>query len=173
MKFLVDEMLQRLGRWLRAAGYDTEIENNGRDDYQLLQQALAQHRYLLSCDEALAQQRRASGTVLLLDNTSLEKTVESLAQYISVDWQYRPFTRCMVCNTPLQLAQVHQLSRVPGDTQQQTVYYCSQCNKVYWDGSHVRRMREQLAQWHDRYTKKNYFSTGVLASLPQSDQEPG
>ncbi|MFC1747188.1 Mut7-C RNAse domain-containing protein [Pseudomonadota bacterium] len=39
-KFLCDEMLQRVGRWLRVAGYDTLIAVPGTPDRELI--ALAQ-----------------------------------------------------------------------------------------------------------------------------------
>ena len=35
MRLLCDEMLARLGRWLRAAGYDTEIATGGASDRAL------------------------------------------------------------------------------------------------------------------------------------------
>lgn len=46
--FLVDEMLQRLGPWLRAAGYDTRIATHAEADYYLLRQAIDEGRLLLT-----------------------------------------------------------------------------------------------------------------------------
>jgi len=37
-RFLCDEMLGRLCRYLRAAGYDALLANNGRSDRELLRQ---------------------------------------------------------------------------------------------------------------------------------------
>lgn len=58
------------------------------------------------------------------------------------------FTRCLVCNGALRPAtpdeaatRVPQASRgLPGP-----VSRCPDCGRVYWHGSHTRRMRETLA----------------------------
>jgi uncharacterized protein with PIN domain len=49
--------------------------------------------------------------------------------------------------------------QIPADVQQEQmshdVYYCAGCNKVYWDGSHVERMRSQLDKWQQEYNLVN------------------
>ena len=44
LRFLCDEMLAGLGRWLRIAGYDTAIASGGRRDRDLVKQAHAEQR---------------------------------------------------------------------------------------------------------------------------------
>ena len=46
MKFLCDQMLARLGKWLRAAGYDARIIDEPLRDRQVLEIALAENRLL-------------------------------------------------------------------------------------------------------------------------------
>lgn len=142
-------MLQRLGSWLRAAGYDTFIEQDGRNDYVLLQQALKEDRLLITRDKKLLEHRRAPGTVVLLECDGLEDCIRDLSGKVSINWLYRPFTRCMVCNTSLRPASSEQLSSLSEKIQSQidAPVYCSVCNKVYWDGGHVERMRERLEKW--------------------------
>ena len=148
-KLLCDEMLQRLGHWLRAAGYDTEIETDSRDDYALLRQAIAEQRQLITRDRKMLEFRRAPGHVVYLDCNSLDECVASLTPQLNIDWQYRPFSRCLVCNTELIAAPSEQQQRIPEDALAITdqPLYCPTCNKVYWEGSHVRRMRHRLQQW--------------------------
>jgi uncharacterized protein with PIN domain len=57
MRLLCDEMLKRVGRWLRAAGYDVAIVEDGARDDDLLKRATAEHRLLLTCDRRLAGRR--------------------------------------------------------------------------------------------------------------------
>lgn len=149
MKLLCDEMLQRLGNWLRAAGYDTEIETDSRDDYALLKQAIAEQRKLITRDSKLLEYRRAPGHVVYLDCNRLEECVASLTRQLAIDWQYRPFSRCLVCNTELVSADPEQRQRIPDDARERTAQplYCPKCNKVYWEGSHIRRMRKKLQHW--------------------------
>jgi Mut7-C RNAse domain len=60
LRFLCDEMLAGLGRWLRIAGYDTAIADCGRRDRDLVEQAHAEQRILLTRDRRLVEIRRAN-----------------------------------------------------------------------------------------------------------------
>lgn len=154
-RFLVDEMLQRLGRWLRAAGYDTLIAEDAEADYYLLRQALAEGRYLITRDRKLIEHRRAPGTVILLESERLEEQARELGAYIAVDWHHAPFTRCMVCNTPLVDASPAQRRQIPPGSREQidAAFYCPFCRQVFWEGSHVKRMRRHLDDWYDKFTR--------------------
>ena len=154
MKFLVDENLQRLGNWLRAAGYDAVIETDGRSDYDLLKQALAEKRLLITRDRKLTEYRRAPGTVILLECENLEDCIATLSRQLPIDWLHDPFVRCLVCNTHLIQARPEHLLELPVRLRDSldTAYYCPSCRKVYWDGSHVRRMRTRLQDWQQRFT---------------------
>lgn len=141
-------MLLRLGRWLRAAGYDVEMAEEGEADYQLLRRAIAQGRLFLTRDRDLAKMRRAENTVVLLASETLEDYARELTERLGVNWQFKPFTRCLQCNTPLTDANQAQRETVPKDISG-PVYYCPTCQQVFWDGSHVQRMRGQLVRWHN------------------------
>lgn len=163
MKFLVDENLQRLGSWLRAAGYDTLIESDGRPDYELLKQALAEQRLLITRDRKLTEHRRAPGTVILLECENLEDCVAALCRQVPINWLHQPFDRCLVCNTRLIDANTEQLHTLPTRLKNsiEHAYYCPGCNKVYWDGSHVRRMRSRLIDWQQRFGQPTPEETAV------------
>ncbi len=153
MKFLVDENLQRLGSWLRAAGYDTLIETDGRADYELLKHALAEERLLITRDHKMTEYRRAPGTVILLECENHEDCIAALSRQLPIDWLHDPFVRCLVCNTHLILARPEHLLELPVRLRDSldTAYYCPGCRKVYWDGSHVSRMRTCLEDWQQRF----------------------
>ena len=55
---LCDEMLKGIGRWLRAAGYDVAIVDDGVHDDDLLARACAENRLLLTCDRRPGTRRR-------------------------------------------------------------------------------------------------------------------
>ena len=149
-RFLCDEMLKGLGRWLRAAGYDTLILEDGNDDAALLHRAVEEGRLLLTRDRPLMEYRDAPGTVVLLHCNELHECAEELTRRLDIDWQHRPFSRCMVCNTPLLEATPPQRLQIPEDARRdELVLYCPSCDKLYWEGSHVWRMRRQLQRWAD------------------------
>jgi uncharacterized protein with PIN domain len=146
LTFLCDEMLQRLGRWLRAAGYDTAIAIAGEDDRVLVQQASTEERLLLTRDRHLAKFRNSHGRVILLEQNCLTEEVAELSTRCSIDWMLRPFSRCLECNTPLIPATESQRALLPEGALRLShrVCYCPHCGKLYWEGSHVRRMRHTL-----------------------------
>lgn len=149
--FLCDHMLIRLGRWLRAAGYDTAIAGGEASDRALLAQAVAEDRLVLTRDRKLTEFREAPDRVLLLRADTVEGCAAELTGRRAIDWLRRPFSRCLDCNTPLHLAPPEQWESVP-ETSRATggdLRCCPSCRKLYWPGGHVRRMRQKLERWQD------------------------
>lgn len=151
-RFLCDEMLQRLGRWLRAAGYDTAIALAGVEDRDLVQQANDEARLLLTHDRHMAKFRNGQGRIVLLEQNTLNDEVAELSDRFVINWQLRPFSRCLVCNTPLVPATACQREQLPEGALKVSdeVRYCPHCDKLYWDGSHTRRMRHTLQNFSHR-----------------------
>lgn len=147
MRFLCDEMLQRLGRWLRAAGYDTLVARDASPDRILLLRAVREGRHLITRDRKLIEHRAAPGTVVLLSGNALETCARELGTRLPIDWLHQPFTRCTVCNTPLTLAPDERRTELPADLHGSEVFACPGCERLYWEGAHVRRMRARLAAW--------------------------
>jgi uncharacterized protein with PIN domain len=61
----------------------------------------------------------------------------------------RPFTRCMACNTLLRPADPNQARRrLPARTAERYDEFleCPGCRRVYWQGSHWRRMRRWIEE---------------------------
>ena len=152
MKFLCDEMLCRLGRWLRAAGYDTLIAEAGQPDRQLLELALRESRILLTRDRKLAEFRHADRCVEIIVGDRIDAQVQELSRRHAIDWLFAPFSRCLVCNRPLVPADPVRLAEVPPFSREQATVLlsCSGCGRLFWDGSHVRRMRARLSDWQQR-----------------------
>jgi len=147
-------MLQRLGRWLRAAGYDTRIAQDAEADYQLLREAIDEGRLLITRDKELSEHRRAEGTVIYIEGANMEQCAAALSKKIHINWLLKPFTRCMNCNSVLQDATPHQIRSlfVQKHEHVDAAFYCPECNQVFWDGRHVKRMRRHLADWAARFS---------------------
>ncbi len=149
-RFLCDQMLVRLGKWLRAAGHDTDIA--GRDDHDgdILDRARTSGRLLLTCDRRLKRERAPDDDrVLVLSSSRPEVAAPELTAALGLDWQHKPFTRCLEDNTPLRPASEAELAQVPARARALPgpVMACPHCGRVYWPGSHVRRMQRKLAAW--------------------------
>ena len=149
MRLLCDEMLHGIGRWLRAAGYDTLLARSGTTDADLLAFAQAEGRILLTCDRRLGALAGAAPAVVVLGSEALEAAAGELRLRLGIDWLRAPFSRCLLDHAPLRPAQARELARVPETARREgdPVTACPECARVYWPGSHVRRMRARLERW--------------------------
>jgi len=169
--FLCDEMLQRLARWLRAAGYDAASPAPGTGDAALLAAALAGRRLLLTRDRGLCDRRaaradpgdwcawadRGGGTlrraVLLIEGDDVTAQAGSLSRQVPVDWVLAPMTRCLVCNVPLRPASPAQAAAAPPAVHARglAVTACPACARIYWPGGHEARIRRTLSHFAARF----------------------
>jgi hypothetical protein len=147
-RFLADCNVGRLARWLRALGYDTAYHTNV-DDAELVRQAAAEDRVLLTRDRDLTKRRVVStGLVraILIRDDEVTKQLRQVFAELGLGLQ-EALTRCIECNAELEprtAALVAQ--RVPPYVRQTQASYseCPSCGRVYWAGTHWRRMREVL-----------------------------
>lgn len=150
-RFLCDEMLRKLGHWLRAAGYDTEIASEGDTDRSLLEKAVAEKRWLITRDRKMIEYRQATERVILLHSNDMQDCATELQARLSINWFLKPFSRCLLCNTPLTSADTARLEKIPPQSRASITqaFYCRHCDKLYWEGSHVRRLSNKFSRWMD------------------------
>ena len=149
--FLCDEMLGRLCRYLRAAGYDTLFSTGGHSDGDLLRQCHAEGRYFLTQDQLVREHKAACGVALILPHGDLDHLATLVAAHFKLDWLSHAFTRCLLDNTLLVMADDAALKRAPPDAlkEDEPLYYCPNCGRIYWRGSHYKRMHAKLSQWQN------------------------
>lgn len=148
-RFLCDEMLSRLCHYLRAAGYDTLLAQNGVSDAELLQLCRAEGRHFLTLDKLVCEHKAAKNVALILPNTNLNHLAALLTEYFQLDWLSHSFTRCLMDNTPLVAADKTAMARAPDDAIRpgEQLYQCLTCRRIYWRGSHYKRIQAKLAAW--------------------------
>jgi len=145
-RFFCDAMLGRLARWLRALGFDTAYES-GIADADLRARARAEDRVVLTRDHLLAEAARRERVTVVSGDDPRAQLVEVM-QTLGLSLPERLFTRCTVCNTPLEeLAPEEARAVVPPrvSADHRSFTRCPSCGRVYWEGGHVRRMRSRLA----------------------------
>jgi uncharacterized protein with PIN domain len=146
-RFLADAMLGRLARWLRTLGFDT-LYNPAPDDRELVAIAAAEERVLLTRDRHLVAHLRPQRALLITDDAPLDQLRQVVAE-CGLAPPAALFSHCAVCNGVLRpatpdeaAAGVPAASRgLPGPVRR-----CPDCGRVYWEGSHTRRMREALGR---------------------------
>jgi len=145
-RFLADAMLGRLARWLRILGFDCAYEADVSDE-ALVRRAIAEDRTILTRDRALPDDWRVAGIHLVRSEGVHEQIVEVLRHFALAD-SVHLFRRCNRCNARLETVRTCEVAdRVPADVlvRQPEVRICHGCGRVYWQGSHTRRM-ERVAE---------------------------
>lgn len=144
-RFLCDAMLGRLARWLRALGYDTSFDPHA-DDEDVARSAVREERFVLTKDRSLPDEWRVGGCLVLEDDAPLV-LLRRVHERLGLGEPPGPFTRCLACNGKLEPASEEAVeARVPARAREKHEAFrqCPGCGRVYWEGSHVRRMRGKL-----------------------------
>ena len=149
LRFLCDEMLAGLGRWLRIAEYDTAIAARGRRDRDLVEQAHAEQRILLTRDRRVVEIHRANDRTVVLENDGIDACAKELGQQLSLDWNSDPLSRCTLCNTRLELADHRLRETLPPRVNARERHGAGlpALRPRVREGSHVRRIRKWLASF--------------------------
>jgi uncharacterized protein with PIN domain len=147
-RFVLDQHLGRLAAYLRLLGQDCVHRATFPDD-EIVEVALAERRVLLTRDRRLLMRRAVVHGGFVHATDPFEQVPEVLRRFPAPE-AVAPFTRCMACNGALRAVPREQVeARLLPDTRR---YYrefmeCPGCGRVFWEGSHVRRMRAWVAAW--------------------------
>jgi hypothetical protein len=146
-RFIADSHLGGLARLLRMAGFDT-LHDNGYPDEEIRRVAACEQRIVLTRDRELLKCRDvAHGCYVraLQPAQQLREIVERLQLAGSM----APFTLCLHCNLALaDIGKDDVRDRLPPTVAQQYVRFrtCAGCRRIFWEGSHWRRMRALLEE---------------------------
>ena len=141
-RFLCDEMLGKLAKWLRLLGYDTTYEKT-KDDGLLIIMAEKEHRVLLTRDKQLSE--RMKGAFLIDSDDPDDQLIQVFSAFgLSKD---KALTLCTVCGHVLnQVVKEKAKGRVPPKVfeLQDEFWYCVRCDKYYWRGSHYDKITDRI-----------------------------
>lgn len=141
-RFLVDSMHGSLARKLRIYGYDV-IYDTKLDDKELLAKTVEEDRWLLTSDRDLylTAQKKGVKACLLLGKDDANRAAEVFKKLGLEPPPLRAEgSRCPVCNGLLQKLDSKESGTDRGPKSR--YYRCVGCGKLYWIGSHWRRISE-------------------------------
>jgi uncharacterized protein with PIN domain len=144
-RFVADAHLGGLARLLRMAGFDTRYDNAYRDS-EVADLAGREGRIVLTRDRELLKLRRITRGCYVHALKPVQQLRE-IVDRLDLERSVRPFSLCLACNAPLRaIDQAAVLERLPPAVRaNQHFTTCDVCHRVFWEGSHWRRMREALA----------------------------
>lgn len=146
--FIVDKMLGRLTKWLRLFGYDT-VYFTGDKDSELVFESIRQQRVLLTRDNGIS--KRKPFKVIFIKSEKLFEQIEQLKNGLNLKIdEEKIFTRCVECNTLVEKIEKEKVKNMVPLFIFEThndFSYCSNCQKTYWQGSHIELARNLIKKW--------------------------
>ena len=102
MKFLCDQMLGTLAKWLRLFGFDTFYANAEIDDKELLETAKKENRIIITRDKQLVMRgRKENVPIVEITSTVLDEQLRHILMDADID-EMAVLSRCSLCNTVLE-----------------------------------------------------------------------
>lgn len=141
-RFVLDTHLGRLAGYLRMLGFDTLYRNDYGDE-ELAHISAAGKRILLTRDRGLLMRSVVTHGYWVRE-TAVRRQAAEVVRRFDLTRSIRPFRRCLRCNTELREAAREEVAgQLPARTAE---YYdefqrCPGCGRVFWKGSHYRRMQ--------------------------------
>ena len=141
MKFIADIMLGRLAKWMRLLGFDV-LYDRAISDNEIIRISLEQARVILTRDTGLVARPLASNHVFI-NNDNVRQQLQQVLTTFHITSMPGPLTRCSVCNTlllPVAKQDVRDLVPLYVYEKNNTFLRCESCRKIYWQGTHVKKM---------------------------------
>ncbi len=151
MKFIVDNNVGKLAKWLRMMGYDA-LFFDGEDDWLMLRTALAEDRVILTRDTQIMRTGVVTNgriKAILIQSDEPEQQIRQVVQTLNLDCHSGLFTVCLECNKSLVPRNQQQVrERVPPYVFQTQSQYmeCPACHRIYWRGTHWQAMNRKVEQ---------------------------
>ena len=149
-RFVADVHLGSLARNLRLLGFDTTWERDLGDE-EIVDLSCEERRIILTRDMGILKNGRVTHGYWLR-NTDPARQLDEVVRALDLARDIEPYTRCMECNGELQSADRSAVAHsVP--LQVFLVYRdfkrCQRCHRVYWKGSHLRRLDKVIERARD------------------------
>jgi uncharacterized protein len=138
-RFLLDVHLGSLARRMRLVGLDAAYRTDA-DDAELVAQAAAERRVLLTRDRGLLRRRALPVGAYVRGDHADEQLADVVDRFSPT---LRPWTRCLACNGLLARVPKEDVADrlEPGTRRSYTDFSrCPDCGRVYWRGAHSRRL---------------------------------
>lgn len=140
-RFLLDVHLGSLARRMRLLGIDTSYSNDA-DDPELVEQAIAENRVLLTRDRGILRRRALPVGAFVRGQLADEQLADVLDRFALTPV---PWTRCPACNGLLRDASAEEVAPLiePGTLRTYRDYRrCEDCGQPYWRGAHAERLSQ-------------------------------
>ena len=141
-KFILDVHLGTLTRYLRMLGFDAKYENNYNDD-EIVNISSKEKRTILTRDKGILKRNNVTHGYWIR-NTTPELQLKEVVDRFHLKKQIHEFERCLECNSKLEkINKEIIIDKLPLKVKekQNNFWYCGNCDKIYWQGTHYEKMK--------------------------------
>lgn len=144
IKFLLDENLGKLAKWLRFLGYDAAIYKSISIDNKI-RLANKENRIYLTRDKKTARLKKKFSRKLIV-STDYKEQLEELKTYICFSEEHL-FSMCPNCNRSLKETSKDKIKKLVPEfifQNHEEFKVCYKCGRVFWKGSQYKEIRRLL-----------------------------
>jgi len=149
--FILDSMLGKLARWLRILRFDAVYWKKGLDEC-LIKRTIEENRVLITRNRALVKRKAPFLFYLIREDKLSDQLLEIVPLLKFLKSSSKKAGICTVCNALLQEtpkdAVVGQIPAFVFNTID-VFYCCPACQRIYWEASHLKLMRDFLGKNHE------------------------
>lgn len=134
-------MLGKLAKRMRLLGFDV-LYDRTLDDNDIIRLSLEQLRMILTRDTALAERPLATNHLFITGNV-VKTQLDQVLSFFQIKTVPGSLTRCSLCNEALTLIsreEAKDLVPLYVYEKQENFLRCEKCRRIYWVGTHVKRM---------------------------------
>jgi uncharacterized protein len=140
-KFICDVHLGSLVKNLRMLGLDTFYKNFITES-EIVLTSINENRVILTRDAGLLKIKKVTHGYYVRNTDTIKQTSEVIKRF-HLEKTLKYFSRCLRCNTVLKIIQKEKvIDRIPEKVKvsQDEYFFCSNCDKVFWRGTHYKNM---------------------------------
>lgn len=144
-KFFADSMLGKMAKWLRLMGFYVEYANSTVTDDEILDHCIRNELFLVTRDKELSKRYEHS---MYMPSDQYREQIRTFLGVFPPDSSLY-FTRCPVCNGAMKTSRT---ADYPGEIpdgvrrRHEKLYICTECGKVYWEGTHFDAISETIRE---------------------------
>ncbi|OQX64412.1 MAG: hypothetical protein B5M55_06140 [Desulfococcus sp. 4484_242] len=142
-RFIADTNIGNIVKYMRALGLDVHCDLTlcPREITRISNQ---EKRTILTRSRKLLKRRDVTRGIFIRPGTTVQQ-IRQIIHLLSLKEAIAPFSRCLVCNTPLvKTTKESVYDRIPPKVRAfcNDYAYCSGCDRIYWQGTHFARIKQ-------------------------------
>ncbi|MGC8770429.1 MAG: Mut7-C RNAse domain-containing protein [Brevinematia bacterium] len=141
LKFICDVHLGKLAKYLRILGFDCLYRNNLSDE-EIINTGVKEKRIILTMDRGILKNGKVKFGALI-SNKKLKEQLIELNDRFQIYSKAKILSRCIICNKKLIKVNRKKASErfnYLKDKYYKDFLYCKECKRIYYKGSHYKKM---------------------------------